>query len=108
MSDDQLWDLLGRSPRPKAPPFFAAKVARQIGPPKGGHRSGAWPVFRWLAPAAVAALVLVALIPRPSSEAVAPDLTTLDLLELLSPEDHEVLTQAGWPYSDSSALTASL
>jgi hypothetical protein len=102
MSDDQLWDLLGRSPRPTAPPFFAAKVARQIEPQKGGRRSIAWPLFRWLAPAAVAILVLFAVMPRPeySPSAAAADFTTLDLVELLSPDDYETLTTAGWPYNN--------
>jgi hypothetical protein len=106
MSNDQLWILLGRSPRPTAPPFFAAKVARRIAHPPKRRRSFGWPLFRWLAPAALAALVLLALLPRPTTETPAPDLTTLDLLEMLSPEDHEILTQAGWPYNDSGALTA--
>ena len=109
MSDDQLWDLLGRSPRLTAPPFFAAKVARQIGPQKSGYRAGAWPVFRWLAPAAVVTLVLLAVMPRPeySASVAAADLTTLDLVELLSPDDYETLTAAGWPYNNGF-LSASL
>jgi hypothetical protein len=28
------------------------------------------------------------------------DLTTLDLVEMLSPEDHATLTAAGWPYNN--------
>ena len=102
MSADKLWDLLGRSPRPAAPPFFAAKVARQVCPQKDDHRAGAWPVFRWLAPAAVAILVLFAVMPRPEhiASAAAADLTTLDLLELLSPDDYETLSAAGWPYNN--------
>ena len=108
MDDQNLWNLLGRSPRPTAPPFFAAKVARQIEPQNGGHRSIAWPLLR-LAPAAITALVILAALPRPSAEPVElSNITTLDLLEMLSPEDHEVLTQAGWPYNNSGALTASL
>jgi len=109
MDDHRLWDLLGRSPRPMAPPFFAAKVARQIEPQE--RRPHAWlsPLFRWLAPAVIAALVVVAVLPRSASELPAPDhLTALDLLEIVSPEDHEVLTQAGWPYINNGALTASL
>jgi len=103
--DQELWDLLGRAPRPAAPPFFAAKVLRQI---ETGDSRPAWltSLLRWLAPAALATLVILAILPRP--EAVAPtELTTLDLLEILSPEDHEVLTQAGWPYNNGF-LSASL
>ena len=100
MEDQKLWDLLGRAPRPSAPPFFAAKVMRQI--ESADHRSG-WfaPVLRWLAPAAVAALIVLAVLPRPDAEPVAvSELTTLDLVEMLSPEDYETLTAAGWPYNN--------
>ena len=31
---------------------------------------------------------------------VTSDLTTLDLVQLLSPEDYETLTAAGWPYNN--------
>jgi hypothetical protein len=30
----------------------------------------------------------------------ASDLTTLDLVEMLSPEDYDTLTAAGWPYNN--------
>ena len=104
MDDQNLWHLLGRHPRPAAPPFFAAKVLRQI---EAAKPANPWlPVLRWLAPTAVAALLVLAILPRPEASA-PPELTTLDLLELLSPEDHEVLTQAGWPYNNG-LLTANL
>jgi hypothetical protein len=107
MDDQKLWDLLGRSPRTDAPPFFAGKVMHQI---QAANRHPGWlaPVLRWLAPAAVAALVVIAILPRPTAEPVAvSDLTTLDLVELLSPEDYETLTAAGWPY-DNGFLSAGL
>ena len=107
MDDQNLWNLLGQAGRPSAPPFFAGKVMRQV---EADHSRTPWlaPVLRWLAPAAITALVIFAALPRPSAETVElSNLTTLDLLEMLSPEDHEVLTQAGWPYN-SGALTASL
>jgi hypothetical protein len=100
MDDQKLWDLLGRRARPSAPPFFAAKVMRQI---EERDRRPSWlaPVLRWLAPAAVAALVIVAVLPRPAAQPVAVnELTTLDLVEMLSPEDYETLTAAGWPYNN--------
>ena len=102
MDDHKLWDLLGRSPRPAAPPFFAAKVTRQIDSRDSRHRNWASAAFRWFAPAAVAALVLLAVLPRsePSPSAQSADLTTLDLVELLIPEDYETLTTAGWPYNN--------
>jgi len=105
MDDQNLWHLLGRHPRPDAPPFFASKVLRQI---QSAPAKPWLPLLRWLAPTAVAALVIFAILPRPTTEpAATSDLTTLDLVELLSPEDHEVLTQAGWPYNNGF-LTASL
>ena len=97
--DRKLWDLLGRSPRPSAPPFFAGKVMRQIEAEARPSRLSA--ILRWLAPAAVAALVILAVLPRPTDELVVlSDLTTLDLVELLSPADYETLTAAGWPYNN--------
>jgi hypothetical protein len=100
MDDQKLWDLLGRTKRPSAPPFFAGKVMRQI-ETADDRRRWLTPVLRWLAPAAVATLVIVAILPRPTAEPVAvSDLTTLDLVELLSPEDYETLTAAGWPYNN--------
>jgi len=102
MDDQKLWDLLGQAGRPAAPPFFAARIMRQIG---AADSRPSWlaPVLRWLAPAAIAALVVLAVLPRPAAEPAAltgPDLTTLDLVELLSPEDYETLTAAGWPYNN--------
>ena len=100
MDDQKLWDLLGQSPQRSAPPFFAAKVMRQI---ESADPRTSWlaPLLRWLAPAAVAALVIVAVLPRPDAETAAvSELTTLDLVEMLSPEDYETLTAAGWPYNN--------
>ncbi len=101
MDDQKLWDLLGRAPRPATPPFFAAKVMRQV---ESDARRPVWftPVLRWLAPAAIAALVVLAVVP-PTTEPVGmagSDLTTLDLVEMLSPEDYDTLTAAGWPYNN--------
>jgi hypothetical protein len=102
MDDQTLWDLLGRAPRPSAPPFFAAKVMRQI---EAAESRPSWlaPVLRWVAPAAIAALVVLAVLPRPTAEPAGmagSDLTTLDLIEMLSPEDYDTLTAAGWPYNN--------
>ena len=100
MKDQNLWKLLGSAPRLPAPPFFAAKVMRQIETARP-RPSLLTPVLRWLAPATVATLILLAILPRPATEPVtASDLTTLDLVELLSPEDYETLTAAGWPYNN--------
>lgn len=109
MSDDQkLWDLLGRSPRPDAPPFFTARVMRAIEPRR--QETPLWfsALLRWLAPATIAALLFLAIAPPTAQEdnstLADSDLTALDLVEMLSPEDYQVLTSAGWPY-DNTLLT---
>jgi hypothetical protein len=111
-ADRKLWDLLGHAPRPAAPPFFAAKVMRQI--QARPETSPGWlsPVLRWLAPATIAALFALAFLPSTSTPdgeyiATASEITTLDLVEIVSPTDYEVLTTAGWPY-DNGILTAGL
>jgi|GEM_PF-1657455 hypothetical protein len=108
-NDRELWDLLGRAPRPASPPFFAAKVMRRI--EKGGRPSVVPAILRWLSPATVAALVIFAVLPRPDA---ASDLalsneqfTGLDLVELVNPDDYELLTAAGWPY-DNGILSTEL
>lgn len=111
MTDDQkLWDLLGRAPKPQAPPFFAARVMRSL-EAQDGRQPSIWQgVLRWLAPAAVCALAVVALLPRPETGdtdfASSSELTTLDLVEMLSPEDYQILTAAGWS-EDGTLLTGS-
>jgi hypothetical protein len=46
----------------------------------------------------------LAFLPRtdatPAAMASPSDLTTLDLVEMLSPEDYTTLTAAGWPYNN--------
>lgn len=111
MTDDQkLWDLLGRSPRPSAPPFFATRVMRMVGTQEARRPAFVEMALRWLAPAAVAALVLLAVLPRPGSDTEdylsASELTTLELVGMLSPDDYQLLTAAGWP-DDSNLLTGS-
>jgi len=102
MDDQKLWDILGRSPHPAAPRFFSGKVMRRI----GTAASPSWrtDILRWLAPAATAALLVLAILPRTHSTPVVvtqpSDLTTLDLVEMLSPEDYATLTTAGWPYNN--------
>ncbi len=109
--DRQLWDLLGHAPRADAPPFFAARVMRAV--EAAEMRPTGWlaHALRWLAPATIAALVMLAMVPRPAATdagfVAAGDITTLDLVEFLSPEDYDLLTSAGWPY-DNGFLTAGL
>lgn len=110
-ADQKLWDILGRAPRPEAPPFFAARVMRTVEAAESPKVSWLDGLTRWLAPAAIAALVLLAVIPRnPSPETAAAangEITALDLVEIVSPDDYAVLIDAGWPY-DNGFLSASL
>jgi len=106
--DHKLWDLLGRAQRPSAPPFFAGKVMRRIetGPVRSSWLAGA---LRWLAPAAVAAVAIFALLPRAATPdpAAYDELTTLDIVELVSPDDYALLTSAE-VYEDDDLLAAEL
>ena len=106
MDDPKLWALLGKAARPSAPPFFAAKVMRQI-EAVDSRPSWVTVALRGLAPTAVAALLIIAILPRPATETVdVSDLTALDLVEMLSPEDYETLTAAGWPYNNGFLSTS--
>ena len=108
MDDQKLWGLLGRSPRLSAPPFFAAKVMRHIEAAEA-RPSLLAQTLRWLAPGAVAAVAIVALLPRENAQ--APDeyetLTTLDIVEMVSPDDYVLLTSAG-DLEDDDLLTSEL
>ncbi|MFM8790123.1 MAG: hypothetical protein ACKOEI_09790 [Chthoniobacterales bacterium] len=108
MDDQKLWNLLGRAPRPSAPPFFAGKVMRQI-EAGGSDRSGLSSALRWLAPAAVAAVAVFALLPRATAPdpVVYEDLTTLDIVEMVSPDDYALLTSAD-VLEDDDPLAAEL
>ena len=106
--DRKLWDLLGRCPRPSAPPFFAAKVIRQI--ERDPRRLGTIGLaLRWLAPATVAAVAIFALLPKASAPAPGTyeELTTLDVVEMVNPDDYILLTSAGG-IEDDDLLTSEL
>ncbi|MBJ7327890.1 MAG: hypothetical protein JHC52_11175 [Chthoniobacterales bacterium] len=106
--DGKLWALLERSLRPSPPPFFAGKVMRQI-EAANGRPSWLAHALRWLAPAAVAAMAVFALLPRASTPAPAEEdtLTTLDIVEMVSPDDYVLLTSAGG-LEDDDLLTSEL
>ncbi len=110
-TDQKLWDLLDRSPRPQAPPFFAGKVMHAIGESQRSQRGWFDAILRWSAPAAIAALVALAVLPRNESPkpslSASGEITALDLVEIVSPDDYAILTAAGWPY-DNGFLSAGL
>ena len=106
MNDDRkLWDLLGASTRHAAPPFFATKVLRSVRSTREPSPVWIGQLLRWLAPATVAALFAAAIMADPAASAgqiaaASPELTTLDLVEIVSPQDYEVLTTAGYPFNN--------
>lgn len=104
----ELWDLLGRAPRQSAPPFFAGKVMKRIEPAEA-RPSWFSSSLQWLAPAAVAAVAILALLPKAPvpAPAVYDELTTLDILEMVSPDDYALLTSAEVD-EDDDLLTAEL
>ena len=58
---DKLWELLGKSPEPKASPFFASKVMRAIREPEIERISiWAWLRQKWIIPVAAGACAVVA------------------------------------------------
>lgn len=65
--------------------------------------------LRWFAPATIAALAVFAFVPRSitPSPATYGQLTTLDIVELVSPDDYVLLTSAE-VYEDDHLLTAEL
>lgn len=81
---------------------------RQIkaGNPQRSWLSGA---LRWLAPAAVAVVAVFALLPKASVPApgVYDEITTLDIVELVSPDDYALLTSVE-AYEEDDLLTAEL
>ena len=69
------------------------------------------PIFQWLAPAAVAALFLAAVLFKPNEQDTAPlsagtEISALDIVQIISPEDYVVLTSVDWPYE--STLSAGM
>lgn len=109
--DQKLWDILGQASRSPAPPFFAGKVMRAIQEADAPDSSWRGRFFRWLAPATIAALLVLALgeSMRPATNVEPPltTFTTLDLVEMVNPNDYQILIEAGWPY-DNGFLSTNL
>lgn len=65
--------------------------------------------LHWLAPAAIAALAVFALLPKATAPApaVSDELTTLDLVEMVNPDDYVLLTSSG-VLEDDDPLAAEL
>lgn len=115
--DEQLWDLLGKAPRPAAAsPFFARNVVRAIRE-EGAAREPApfWLMLRRFLPAAAAVALLAAgaLTMRPSAPApeieempeVAAQLDEVDFAVVADLDDLLALEEDGlWLDADVSTL----
>ncbi len=104
--DKKIWDLLGESHRPSPPPFFAGLVIRRIDEMKSPAISWLTPILRWLPPASVATLFVLALLPTASKDGIdsfssSNEINALDIVQIVSPEDYAVLTSVGWPDEDN-------
>ena len=96
--DEQLWDLLGRAAEPKASPFFARNVLRQIRQnPQSSIRAWSWFFLRRLVPVSGLAAVVAALIVSYNSSLrqypdVASEASELDpVVAKIDVQDYEVV-----------------
>jgi hypothetical protein len=92
--DEQLWDLLGRTAKPKVSPFFARNVLRRIRQEsRFWQRFGSWLSWRQLVPAsalAIAAISAIVLTHRATGPQAQPD-TAPDVVAKIDPQDYEVV-----------------
>ena len=113
--DQELWDLLGRTPPPPLSPFFSRNVVRRV------RNARAWPDFaswftpRNLVPAAAVALILslaaLSIQVTPNEEATD---NLPDFIGAIDPQDYEVVADLDdllaaegdsvWDESDSLSL----
>jgi hypothetical protein len=110
--DQKMWNLLGSSLSPSAPPYFSARVLRRIETMEKSRPDIQTSFIRWFAPATVAALFIVALLPHPAeveldSLSRANEINALDIVQIVSPEDYAVLTSVDWP-SQNDFLSAGM
>jgi hypothetical protein len=110
--DQKMWTLLGSSLRPSAPPFFSARVLRRVETMEGVGKDRHASLLRWFAPATIAALFIIALIPHRAevdldSLSIGDEINFLDLVKIISPEDYAVLTSVDWS-SQSDFLSAEI
>lgn len=91
--DQELWDLLGRSPEPKISPFFARNVVREARKSAGLARLGDWIGLRRVVPVASLAVALIAvLLLRMQTPVVPLPDPESDVFANVDPQDYEVVS----------------
>jgi hypothetical protein len=92
--DQQLWDLLGRAPRPELSPFFARDVLRRIREEPGQLEwARAWFSWRRLVPVSGLAVAVIAAIIATHHQSVPQKglESEPDVVARIDPQDYEVV-----------------
>jgi hypothetical protein len=91
-NDQQLWDLLGKSPRCQASPYFARNVLRQVRQrPPSSQRVESWLNWRKLVPVSGLAVVTVAMFLAYTSSFHQKPVADDDAIARIDPQDYEVV-----------------
>ena len=112
--DEQLWALLGRNPGPKASPFFARNVLRQVREEQS-QRTRVWVWLRRVVPAAGIALVILGAVifmrdQSPQEVAIEnqidPVIASIDIqdYEVVADLDNLLASDENSPWDESSTL----
>jgi hypothetical protein len=87
--DEQLWDFLGRLPRPELSPFFSRNIVRKVRDELPAPRSRRW--VRWLVPTSVAASALIIALVGLHRPAWPTQSSDVDVVASIDPQDYEVV-----------------
>jgi hypothetical protein len=112
--DEQLWDLLGREPKPKVSPFFARNVLRQVREEQS-QRTRTWVWLRRIVPVtglALAVLGTMIFLRDQSPQEVAiehqidPVIASIELqdYEVVADLDNLLAPDENSPWDESSTL----
>ena len=112
--DEQLWDLLGRNPEPKASLFFARNILREVRRSQS-QRARTWIWLRRLVPASGLALAIIAAMifmrdqsPQEVSieSQIDPVVASIDIqdYEVVADLDNLLASDENSPWDESSTL----
>ncbi len=91
--DQELWDLLGKTPQPAISPFFSRNVVRRVREVGGWRDFASWFTGRKLIPATAVAISLglatIVSIQRFADEAETDNLP--ESVSVIDPQDYEVV-----------------